>query len=249
MSIEDPFFVVKEEVQKAIQTSQNLHDRWSELVSNPKSVSKEELEWTTSELRNSLRSIEWDLEDLEETVGIVEKNPKKFKIDQNELQERRAFIDRSKATVRRMKDDLASPQAKGKDDGDVRQALLHGQNKQYDKYTRLDQEMERSNQRYLDDTGQQQQMIIRSQDDQLDMIGSSVGVLKNMSHQIGNELEEQNLILDEFGHEMDNTESRMDTTMKKMAKVMHMSNDKRQWCAIGVLLGVILIIILLFIVL
>uniref|UniRef100_A0A8W8KRZ1 t-SNARE coiled-coil homology domain-containing protein n=1 Tax=Magallana gigas TaxID=29159 RepID=A0A8W8KRZ1_MAGGI len=256
MSIEDPFFVVKEEVQKAIQTSQNLHDRWSELVSNPKSVSKEELEWTTSELRNSLRSIEWDLEDLEETVDILsqqgcqtKKIPRKFKIDQNELQERRAFIDRSKATVRRMKDDLASPQAKGKDDGDVRQALLHGQNKQYDKYTRLDQEMERSNQRYLDDTGQQQQMIIRSQDDQLDMIGSSVGVLKNMSHQIGNELEEQNLILDEFGHEMDNTESRMDTTMKKMAKVMHMSNDKRQWCAIGVLLGVILIIILLFIVL
>jgi hypothetical protein len=31
-------------------------------------------------------------------------------------------------------------------------------------------------------------------------------------------------ILDEFGHEMDNTESRMDVTMKKMAKVMHMSN-------------------------
>ena len=29
------------------------------------------------------------------------------------------------------------------------------------------------------------------QDDQLDMIGTSVGVLKNMSHQIGNELDEQ----------------------------------------------------------
>ncbi|XP_022325617.1 syntaxin-6-like [Crassostrea virginica] len=250
MSIEDPFFVVKEEVQKAIQTSQSLHDRWSELKGNPKSVSKEELEWTTSELRNSLRSIEWDLEDLEETVGIVERNPKKFKIDQNELLERRAFIDRSKAIVKRMKDELASPQAaKGKEDGNVRQALLTGQNKQYDKYTRLDQEMERSNQRYLEDTHQQQQTLIRSQDDQLDMIGSSVGVLKNMSHQIGNELEEQNLILDEFGHEMDNTESRMDTTMKKMAKVMHMSNDRRQWCAIGVLLFIILIIILLFIVL
>ncbi|XP_048773921.1 syntaxin-6-like [Ostrea edulis] len=249
MSIEDPFFVVKEEVQKSIHTSQNLHDRWSELISNPKSVTKEELEWTTSELRNSLRSIEWDLEDLEETVGIVERNPRKFKIDQDELQERRAFIDRSKAIVKRMKDDLASPQAKGTDDGNVRQALLNGQSKQYDKYTRLDQEMERSNQRYVEDTHQQQHMIIKSQDDQLDMIGSSVGVLKNMSHQIGNELEEQNLILDEFGHEMDNTESRMDVTMKKMAKVMHMSNDKRQWCAIGVLLVIMLIIIILFILL
>lgn len=64
-------FLNLREVQKAIQTSQNLYDRWSELVSNPKSVSKEELEWTTSELRNSLRSIEWDLEDLEETVDIL----------------------------------------------------------------------------------------------------------------------------------------------------------------------------------
>lgn len=36
------------------------------------------------------------------------------------------------------------------------------------------------------------QLIIRDQDEQLDMIGTSVGVLKNMSHQIGSELEEQN---------------------------------------------------------
>jgi len=36
------------------------------------------------------------------------------------------------------------------------------------------------------------QLIIKGQDEQLDKIGTSVGVLKNMSHQIGNELEEQN---------------------------------------------------------
>lgn len=34
-------------------------------------VVKEELDWTTNELRNSLRSIEWDLEDLEETINIL----------------------------------------------------------------------------------------------------------------------------------------------------------------------------------
>lgn len=34
-------------------------------------VSKEELEWTTTELRNALRSIEWDLEDLEDTIYIL----------------------------------------------------------------------------------------------------------------------------------------------------------------------------------
>lgn len=34
-------------------------------------VSREELEWTTTELRNALRSIEWDLEDLEDTIYIL----------------------------------------------------------------------------------------------------------------------------------------------------------------------------------
>ena len=33
-------------------------------------------------------------------------------------------------------------------------------------------------------------------------------------------------LLDDFHHEMDSTESKMDITMKKMAKVMHMSNGK-----------------------
>lgn len=44
------------------------------------------------------------------------------------------------------------------------------------------------------------QLLIRAQDDQLDMIGSSVGVLKTMSQHIGNELEDQNawVLLDPF---------------------------------------------------
>lgn len=78
MSVEDPFFVVKDEVQKAVETSKNLYQRWCELINENRMVVKEELDWTTNELRNSLRSIEWDLEDLEETISIVERNPKKI---------------------------------------------------------------------------------------------------------------------------------------------------------------------------
>ena len=33
-------------------------------------------------------------------------------------------------------------------------------------------------------------------------------------------------MLDEFGQDMDHTETRLDLTMKKMAKVMHMSNGR-----------------------
>ena len=57
---------------KATETADALYHRWQELVSeNASSVSQEEFNWTTNELRNCLRSIEWDLEDLEETVHIL----------------------------------------------------------------------------------------------------------------------------------------------------------------------------------
>lgn len=59
------------EVQKAVNTAQGLHQRWSELLQDPGGATKEEIDWTTNELRNSLRSIEWDLEDLDETINIL----------------------------------------------------------------------------------------------------------------------------------------------------------------------------------
>lgn len=64
-------FFGNSEVQKAVNAAQSLHHRWSELLLQEGSASKEELDWTTNELRNSLRSIEWDLEDLDETINIL----------------------------------------------------------------------------------------------------------------------------------------------------------------------------------
>lgn len=54
-----------------MNAAQSLHHRWGELLLQEAGASKEELDWTTNELRNSLRSIEWDLEDLDETINIL----------------------------------------------------------------------------------------------------------------------------------------------------------------------------------
>jgi len=248
MSIEDPFFVVKDEVQKAVQTARGLYQRWCELLNAGGNVSRDEYEWTANELRNSLRSIEWDLEDLEETISIVERNPKKFKIDHEELNDRKSFVQRTKNTVQEMKDHLSSPQTQTREVKKPRQAG-NGPSKPQNKYMRLENEIERSNSRFIDDTQQQQSMMIANQDEQIDMIGSSVGVLKSMSSSIHNELDEQAVMLDDFAHEMDTTETKMDNVMKKMAKVLHMSNDRRQWCAIGLLMLIMIIVIVLFFVL
>lgn len=112
------------EVQKAVNAAQSLHQRWSELLSQAGGASKEELDWTTNELRNSLRSIEWDLEDLDETINIlfnhsfhkyllngnikflncfesiVESNPRKFHLDIAEMSKRKHFISNTRQIVK-----------------------------------------------------------------------------------------------------------------------------------------------------
>ncbi|XP_072294828.1 syntaxin-6 [Eucyclogobius newberryi] len=255
MSMEDPFFVVKGEVQKAVNAAQSLHQRWSELLQDGGGTSKEEMDWTTNELRNSLRSIEWDLEDLDETISIVESNPKKFNLDAAELLKRKGFITNTKQTVKDMKEQMSSPAAVLLDKKN-KQALLGERGAQGpiwqpgpDKYTRLDRQLQTANSQFIEEQQTQQQLIAGQQDEQLELVSGTIGVLKNMSERIGMELDEQAVMLDDFGHEMDNTQSRLDNVMKKLAKVSHMTSDRRQWCAIGILLGILFVIIILFTVL
>ncbi|KAJ4944964.1 hypothetical protein JOQ06_013503 [Pogonophryne albipinna] len=169
-------------------------------------VSRDELDWSANELRNCLRAIDWDLEDLSETISIVESNPGKFRLGDDELQERRAFVERTRTSVQEMKDHLSSPSS-------VAQA---------EKKNREDQ------------------------DEQLELVSGSIRVLKDMSGRIGDELGEQAVMLGDFGDEMDQTSSRMDSVLKKLEKVSHMTSSRRQWCAIGVLVTIMIVVLILF---
>uniref|UniRef100_A0A023FXZ7 Putative syntaxin 6 n=2 Tax=Amblyomma TaxID=6942 RepID=A0A023FXZ7_AMBPA len=244
MSLEDPFFVVKDEIVKAIANNKTLFERWNQYQDPSSLPSKEDIDWTTSELRKGLRSIEWDLEDLEETVAIVEKNPKKFKIDEKEIKSRKAFIEQSRNEVKCMKEAILESKAKNKRMRPSSMELFNSSRTA--KYTSLRNEVESPVRRLLDHTQQQQQELMVAQDDELEGIQTSVGTLKSMSKQIGNELDEQSVMLDDLGHDMDNAESKIDGALKKMAKVLHMSNDRRQWMAIGALSGVMVVVVALF---
>ncbi|KAI4879185.1 hypothetical protein NFI96_032846, partial [Prochilodus magdalenae] len=89
----------RSEVQKALSRAGGLFQRWEELLQEDTPISRDELDWSTNELRNCLRAIDWDLEDLHETISIVESNPGKFRLGENELQERREFVERTRTAV------------------------------------------------------------------------------------------------------------------------------------------------------
>ncbi|KAG8441448.1 hypothetical protein GDO86_006985 [Hymenochirus boettgeri] len=246
MSVEDPFSVVRGEVQKALNTSRGLYQRWCELLQESHVTNAEEFDWTTNELRNSLRSIEWDLEDLEETISIVESNPRKFKISGAELSERRNFVEQTRNSVKEMRDHIASPRALAVTERKNREVLLGStQQPNSDRFSRLDDEIISGNSRYVEEQQAQQQLILEDQDAELELVSGSIRVLKNMSSRIGDELDEQAVMLDDFSHEMDNTQTRMDSVLKRLAKVSHMTSDRRQWCVIITLLIALIILLVL----
>lgn len=59
------------------------------------------------------------------------------------------------------------------------------------RYSRLEDEMERSNQDFIQQHRHQQQVLLERQDEQLVKVGASVTTLKQMGHAIGDELDDQ----------------------------------------------------------
>lgn len=56
---------------KALSKTRGLFQRLEELERAPTAAAAAERAWTENELRNALRSIEWDVEDLQETIDIL----------------------------------------------------------------------------------------------------------------------------------------------------------------------------------
>ncbi|XP_075758560.1 syntaxin-10 isoform X2 [Pelodiscus sinensis] len=196
MALEDPFAAVRGEVQKAVNTAQGLYQRWCELLQETHVVSSEEFDWTTNELRNNLRSIQWDLEDLEETIGIVESNPRKFRIEASELTERRAFVRQMRDSVKEMQDHVSSPSALAFAQRKSREVLMGGEASQKcppAQSGQLREELVSTNSRYIEEQQLHQQLILEQQDEQLELVSGSIRVLKHMSGRVGDELDDQSL--------------------------------------------------------
>jgi len=190
--------------------------------------------------RNSLRSIEWDLEDLEDTVQIVEKNPSKFRIDSTELAVRRTFIQTTREEVKQMKEAISAPAQ-----GERLAAGSPGQGGGNSKYSRLPSTADSPHREGFIVNLEQQQEVMRRQDETMEVMADSMGNIRDMSHHIANELDEQAVMLDEFGAEIEHADSRVDATLRKVAKVLHLSDDRRQWMAIGALSSAMLVVLFL----
>ncbi|CAG8647930.1 3358_t:CDS:2 [Acaulospora colombiana] len=119
MSYEDPFFVVKEEIEQNVYTARTLFESWNRIYNTVSSINNEELQRTEEELRSTLNDVSTDLDDVEETINIltchiVESNPDKFGLTTQDIESRREFVNQTRQQLHDIRLTLADPPKKSK---------------------------------------------------------------------------------------------------------------------------------------
>lgn len=256
----DPYYTLQDEVLKNIDAAKLIYNDW--IVSSSTGTTSE----LADNLRHLLRSIEWDLEDIQETVCIVEEDPPRFHLSHNDIFSRQQFLREARNIVKAVKTQLESNGTR--ESSAMAVSFNVSAAKPCDTafpkslssthaLQPVDLRAPSSGTRVFPSDGlvastdpvSQQQELMRHQDERLGQLGASISTLKGMSRRIGDELEDQVVLLDDFSGEMSYTESKLDAVTKRTARLLHLSTGRRQWCAIISLSLALLLILILFVVL
>ncbi|KAK7681398.1 hypothetical protein QCA50_015490 [Cerrena zonata] len=105
---EDPYHAVQQEVQTSLQTASTLRSSYLRIKSTAREDS-EELVWARNELKATLAALEADLEDLEESVKIVESTGARlFNLEETDVMARRRYVDHVRREIENMRAEVDS---------------------------------------------------------------------------------------------------------------------------------------------
>ncbi|GBE88602.1 hypothetical protein SCP_2000150 [Sparassis crispa] len=104
----DPYDAVQQEIQTSLQTASTLRASYLRIRSTAREDS-EELGWARNELKATLAALDADLEDLEESVKIVETTgARMFGLEESEVIERRRYVGHVRHELESMRAEIES---------------------------------------------------------------------------------------------------------------------------------------------
>jgi len=141
---------------------------------------------------------------------------------------------------------MQNTRTRGKMENDQRNMLVQKRSSS-DKFSRLQNELEKDNDDFVQGQSQRQEHIIKEQDDHLDTLSVTVGRLKDMGSTIGSTIQETTSLVEELNVEVDKTDSGIRGAMNRVNKLLDSTKDSTQWCIIIFLILVLIgLIVLIF---
>ncbi|KAF8549653.1 hypothetical protein OG21DRAFT_1599087 [Imleria badia] len=241
----DPYHVVQQEIQSSLQTASTLRASYLRIRSMAREES-EELVWARNELKATLAALEADLEDLEESVKVVESTgPRLFNLDEVEVAERRRYVGRVRREITSMRAEvedtnthLRSPYSQSSAAGGSQSTVPTTSN------SPQNGDQDEDNQW----AHEERQLMIQEQDRTMDSISGTLTTLAQQAGLMGQEIGQHNEMLDDLERNVDRSDSKLDSAMRKMKKFIRDTEDtKSGWCI--TFLIIILVILLVAVIL
>ncbi|KPI41220.1 Syntaxin-6 [Cyphellophora attinorum] len=235
---DDPFLSVQSDVQTTLTQTRTLFSsylRIRTLASARPSQKSEELVQARTDLEENLATLSADLQDLLESIAAVEDDPYRFGLDTVEVGRRKGFVRETAGEVEGMRRELADQSSGGNNIAAGAQGLPSpGAFEDADYNAEFEQ--------------QQQQVMMEEQDQQLDGVFRSVGVLRNQAEDMGRELEEQGAMLEDVDTLADRVGGKLQVGVKRVGEVIRKNEDGLSSCCIAVLIFVLILLLILVIV-
>ncbi|KXN73981.1 hypothetical protein CONCODRAFT_77113 [Conidiobolus coronatus NRRL 28638] len=235
--MEDPYNLVKEEIQDSLKTLNTLFSSWNRLLKRIATISSEEFQKTTSEVLELVDTLEETCEDLSESVNLATQNPQKFGLTKNIVEERVNYIKKVRLGLEEVKNTVTDREL-------IEKAIS---NRNDSSYSINMENMDSSNTNNLELTDEQTQIILQNQDMELDSIFSTVNNLKSIASTINQELSDHQVLLDEMDTQLDDTTIKLKSAQKRLKVVLEKLGDVKSSVIITVLIVVLLLLVMLLI--
>lgn len=241
------------DVLAQLQSTRSLFTSYLRIRSLNTAATSPELASARADLESSLSSLSEDLADLTESVKAAEANPAQYGLDAAEVARRRRLVQEVGGEIDDMREELAKGKGKGKgkDKGPSSSQRRGG---------RIGDLPDPSTFAIADGGGggedyaaaferEQQEVMMREQDEHLEGVYQTVGILRRQADDMTRELEEQREMLDVVDDLTERVGGRLQTGMGKLRYVMRRNEDRLSSCCIGVLIVVLIILLILLLVL
>ncbi|XWS15792.1 hypothetical protein CRYUN_Cryun34aG0032100 [Craigia yunnanensis] len=235
---QDPFYIVKEEIQESIDKLQSSFHQWERIP--PDTGEQVNL---TKELLANCESIEWKVDELDKAISVAARDPSWYGIDEAELEKRRRWTSTARTQVGNVKKAVVAGKENGNTASAMRRELMSLPNSHQP--DRSNQYIAEDNDDFITSESDRQMLLIKQQDKELDELSASVERIGGVGLTIHEELLAHEKIIDELGTEMDSTTNRLDFVQKKVAMVMKKASAKGQFMMILFLLVLFIILFIL----
>ena len=223
----------------ALDRTKNKFDKYQDIVNNTDTSNNPEFSVVRKTLTRDLKNAEKDIAILRKATEMVIKDRSKFPlITDAELESRQKYVDQSLKTVTLTKKGMESETIlrKIKDDEERATAVDDGDNDSTP--------IQKENARFIKGQLQETRYMLGEQDEALESLGDAVDRLGRIGQEMGEELKEQNIMLDGLEDDLDSAGNRMGVVQAQLSKLLKTKDGCVIWTIVVLCLILLLLIAL-----